>query len=180
MSKQETDLPGRRQEMMSGRGRFAGPLSRSRSFAIPVSSVPRIVTASYPAPFQSAHFPVRPWILVPHRHHPFRSMSSSFSLVPLVVSSGGKRGGAMSSARVVRSLRASKQAGGRSHVVRRPRLMAGVAGIAIWWDVVICSVASKQADGAVSSMSSVRAQFSSPGVSSHHIERRGVVIHAVV
>lgn len=40
-----------------------------RSFAIPVSSVPCIVAASYSAPFSSAHFPCPPLILLPYRCH---------------------------------------------------------------------------------------------------------------
>lgn len=91
-------MPGRRHEMMSGRGWFD----------CAAHSAPARSLFSYSAPFSEAHSTVQSLILLPRRHSfPWfvclivvicsRPMPSSSSLVPLVVSFGEERDVAMSS-----------------------------------------------------------------------------------
>ena len=128
MSKQENGSPCRRHKMMSRRGWFnRAAHSAHRSFAIPVSSVPCIVAAAYPAPFSEAHSPVPSLILLPRRRHSFPGFACPIVVIcPRLVSSSPlsrparRLVRAWSMAwrshpyRVVRSLWASKQDGGRA------------------------------------------------------------------
>lgn len=179
MGKQEDDLPGLRHEMMSGRGWFnrAAHSAHARSLF------------SYPAPFSKAHSPVRPRIIFLHRRHSspgfscpigvirHRPMPLSPPSVPLVRLVRAWSGAGRSHPyRVVRSSWASKQAGGRGHVVHVIRIVL----VLISWRALRYGGASssvpcgKQAgNGAMSSMSSMSSGFSSRGGRGGHCDTAG-------
>lgn len=110
------------------------PLPRYRSFAIPVSSVPCIVAASYSAPFSSAHFPCPPLILLPYRCHS-PSLRAVIVLASSRSASCSSEGVAWRCHPIVSSARVGNQAGGAmsfmSSVLSSRRCVS-------WWAFLSC------------------------------------------